>query len=138
MERITVNDKLAIAIFLLSALFPADRFYTYPGITGGKPRSYHDKDLDVRDHRKYTASRYVGSQINATYFVYNKGSHPAQVVLEMSPDGSVWVDTEPVIVNPKHSQVLVLPYYLHYSRVAYKTVDKSKFTDLSVWLQTKA
>lgn len=139
MDRLNVSDKLAMALFLLSFLCPSpDRLNISSEITGGKPHSYLEKDLDVKDHWKYSQCRYVGCYAKVTYMVYNQGPCPAVVVLEMSPDGSVWVSSEPTIVYPKRGQVLVPPCYLHYSRVAYRTVDKSKFSVLSIWLQAQA
>ncbi|EAX46951.1 conserved hypothetical protein [Thermosinus carboxydivorans Nor1] len=63
----------------------------------------------------------------------------ATVKLQISPDGSTWVDNSSVVtLNQNSATALVASIFLKYARVYYAAVNAASTVDLSIFLQGQA
>lgn len=74
-----------------------------------------------------------------TYAVYNHGPDAAEVLLQLSPDGTVWIDDPPQFsVRPGEAVTLVPRTFLRFTRVLARAARPSRIARLTIWFQAQA
>lgn len=91
-----------------------------------------------------TANIYMGGNIYDTsemsiysFFVKNNGINPAEIKLQISPNGEDWLDdSRPIVIDPGEIKVIVPYTYAHFSRLAYRSLYPGRNTSLMMWYQS--
>ncbi|SHE48062.1 hypothetical protein SAMN02746089_00304 [Caldanaerobius fijiensis DSM 17918] len=90
-----------------------------------------------------TTDSYMGGNVYDTsemsmysFFVKNNGVNPAEVKLQISPNGEDWLDdSEPIVVAPGDIKAIVPYLYAHFSRLSYKSFNFGRNTNITIWYQ---
>lgn len=83
----------------------------------------------------YSSSRDVSELTIYSCAIKNRGSTPAFIHLEISPDGTNWVhDSKNLELVPGQLEVLVPQLFLRYIRVSYRALN---LTPLTIWFQAQ-
>lgn len=73
-----------------------------------------------------------------TFFVYNSGSNPVHIHVQVSPDRSaVFNEAAEYIVAPGITEAIVPQRFGFFTRLAYKSVFFNRNTTLKVWFQAQ-
>ncbi len=109
-------------------------------IASRKFESKLEKNLATSDISKYSKTYDVSTVFTYTYFVINMGTtNPCNVAIQISPDGSNWIDDSIVFtVNPNEMIKIVPKTFSCYSRLRYISSSSGNHTNLDLCLQTQA
>ena len=93
------------------------------------------EDVSANPTVAYTTIRDVAALARFSYAVYNDGSHPAFVAVQLSPNGLHWTrEGSPSRVEAKSLRVLAPQDFLRYTRLSFEAEGS---TMLKVWVQAQ-
>lgn len=93
------------------------------------------EDVTVGPTVAYTTIRDVSALARFSYAVYNDGSHPAFVAVQLSPNGLHWTgEGSPSRVESKALRILAPRDFLRYTRLSFEAEGP---TMLKVWVQAQ-
>ncbi len=131
-------------IYFLSRKYQNPNYWPYLEVhylPSGSSAPSCNKPLDVRmnvttqDSYKHTPRLCVLS-CNYSCLVINEGDQPAQVYLQVSPDGKRWM-TESTIsaIQPKQTLFFIPDTLSKYVRLCYQSTTPGKCTTLTIYVQ---
>lgn len=98
------------------------------------------RNLLSADSFQYSFPRDISTVTFNTFFIQNRGSNPALVVVQISPDNtsSTWVDdSSTVLVNPGQNLPITSTHMVKWTRLAYQSANPGNPTSLDIWFQAE-
>ena len=97
------------------------------------------ENLTTADDYDGSTQRDISLQRQYSFFVNNTGSNSATVKVQISPDGTLWVDdsTEFTIAGSE-TKVLGPNRFANYARISFKSTTTAESTTLTVAYQSQA
>lgn len=97
-----------------------------------------ESELITTDSYQFTSARDTSQQRIYTFFVLNTGSNPVTIQPQVSPNNSDWVDDSAELSLNVGEGMPVLPrYFLHFTRVKYKSANAGQPTTVVIWYQAQ-
>jgi hypothetical protein len=72
-----------------------------------------------------------------TYSVVNRGEHPSEVKVEISPNGTDFMQDSQMVVAAAATQAIVPMRYLKYTRFSVKSRHADQPTSLDIYFQAQ-
>lgn len=95
--------------------------------------------LTTTDQVQYSLARNVSGARQVSFFVNNTGTNQVTVQLELSPEGITYmIESDPIVIPPSRSTILVPRYFTQYARVGYKSTSAGAPSTLNIWFQAQA
>lgn len=106
-----------------------------------------NKEKDVYEHKEcklsskaWSYSKWINCSVykNYVYHVYNTGTTPIEVVLNISPDKDCFVESSPMYVVEPKSLIVIEPLkYSFYIRVALRNLKDDAANLAEIWFQAQ-
>ena len=96
------------------------------------------EQFETSDKYKHSLSKDLSMQTLATFFVYNQGSNPAKVYLEISPDNNMFITDSPEkIINPGEAEIFIPLRFSNYAHLSLASANTGQPSTLKIWYQAQ-
>ncbi|OBZ10053.1 MULTISPECIES: DUF6385 domain-containing protein [Bacillales] len=95
------------------------------------------KDVRTTDHFKPLPMQDTSNKMMYSYAVVNHGEHPAELRLEVGPNGSDYAIDIEGVVGKGMTEVIVPSKFMRYSRLKMKSEQQGQPTVLQVYFQAQ-